>query len=886
MSTNARSAAKAVASAATATVDGYLRNMSKRQRIPATEGGRGTRRKMAMVTSANVPGDPVETRNVADDNPSESATDVDEWDEVELPVAFLHTKKEEESEKVSFVKKNPTDDGKGEAAKQESGDTISAVKAELMTTTRDETVVITPSSLKAELVNVDEEEAVASERPMVEGAQLPLVGQPRTSDTWRQRDPAYQAMLEQRDLLAAKRRSERIQRVCESLFALLAVLIRARLLWRESCHPGFVKRLLRLRIQRERDLKRLRGEGHSAKAAGAYVFLKAVATARVLASESSKPPHRKPSLAPGWVTCAKDAVQNKTSAAVKVLIDMINKHFRLEASAAPTLSSGRESAAGAGVGSVAQSFTEQDFTDWSVPVAPRFLFTKMAECRCRLSANAPVGLPHPLYFCVLFLALARVAGLSCRLVVAKLAKTPLEKARAAARAGGPANGDACASEGGGDAVDGEHEGSTRRPLRALSIFEGREKRKASDRIGDYGAASAGKWTKRPRSSARTEQDMKNSDELKSKKLPTSCYWVEVWSAERESFLSVNPCRSCATLWGASYTLSVSGHAAVDATPRYISKYSSAYTYGRRLGTCQQHRFLWRDKLAWDDSRELSEVLRETFNVAAPHTSALTQRQEQRESRQLHSLMYSEAVPTALNALHHHPLYVIESDLARHEGVHPKDASTIVGNVKGRMVYKRSAIVSLRSRDGWLREGRSLLTEDQPAYKVVAPPASRPFAAPSTFYGRWQTQPFEPQPLTVGDPPTIPHHGRTSWYILLDKAPPPGIVHMTQPQICRVARRMKLDFGLAVVGFERRRTDEHRRGHWETVINGIVVKQTDSAMLLRAYEEWVQLVQEQEAAKRRQRALHWWLLLAQRMLALKRLQEQYTRGLCAGAMPTQ
>ncbi|XQJ31278.1 DNA-repair protein, putative [Leishmania guyanensis] len=838
---------------------------------------------MAMVTSANVPVDLTEMRNVTEEDPRDLAANVDEWDEVVLPVTFLPAKKQEEGEKISLAK-NLADDDESEVVKDEPTYAVSVVKTEVTATTQSETITKTSSKVKAELVNVDEGEG-ASGRLLMEWAQLPLVGQSCASHTWRQRDPTYQSMMEQRDLLAAKRRSERIQRVCESLFVLLAVFIRARLLWCESCHPGFVKRLFRLHVPREEAPKRSRCEDSSAKVKGAYVFVKAVAAAKVLTAESTKPSYRKPSLAPAWVTCAKDVVQNKTSAAVRILIETINNYFKLKP-APPASSSGREASAGAVACGVAPSSVEQDFSDWSLPVKPRFLFTKMAECHYRVSADEPVELPHPLYFSLLFLALARVAGLSCRLVVAKLAKTPLEKARTAARAGGITNGDKDAIEGRGDAADDESEEGARRPLRALSIFQDREKRKASDRTGSSGAASAGKGLKRPRSSAVMEQDIKESEELKSKKLPTSCYWVEVWSAERESFLSINPCQGCSTLWGASYTLSVSGHVAVDATPRYISKYSTAYTYGRRLGTCQQHRFLWHDKLSWDDTRELSEVLRATFNVAAPHTSALAQRQQQRESRQLHSLMYSEAVPTTLNALHHHPLYVIDSDLARHEGVWPKDASTTVGSVKGHMVYKRSAIVSLRSRDGWLHEGRSLLTEDQPAYKVVAPPASRPFAAPSAFYCRWQTQPFEPLPLTAGDPPSIPHHGRTSWYILLDKTPPPGIVHMTQPQISRVARRMKLDFGLAVVGFERRRTDEHRRAHWETVINGIVVKETDSIALLRAYEEWVQLVQEQETLKRRQRVFHWWLLLAQRLLSLKRLQNQYAKGLSAGAMPTQ
>ncbi|KAK7201259.1 DNA-repair protein [Novymonas esmeraldas] len=885
MSSSSHRISKAVASAATATVDGYLRNMSKRQRIPAAEGGRGTRRKMAMVTSASVTANVVEESSVVGEDASSLAADVDEWDEVELPVAPPVAKKQEDHEELGAVKSYRALDGEEGGVKGEPALGASVVKGEAIGAQRAEAVEASSSVVKAELVIVDAE-TVSNERSLMEGAQMPLVGQPRSSDTWRQRDPAYEAMIEQRDLLAAQRRSQRIQRVCESLFLILAVFVRARLLWREACHPRFVRRLLRLRVSgaaAAAAAKRARHEEPSVQPESRFVFLRAVVSAKALAAEAAMPQHRKPSLAPAWVTCTRDAVQNKTSTAVKVLLNALNAHFKLVVPSVTDASASGDVAAG-GAGATA---AEPDFSDWSASFSPRFLGTALTERRGRVAADAPVELPHPLYFSLIFLALARAAGLSCRLVVAKVAKTPLEQRRTAKRAGGGAA-SAAGNTGGDDEVD-EEGGSENpsQPLQPLSIFHGREKRKAADHNSVDVAATGAKGTKRSRSSAEAgPRGAAAGEERRSKKLPTSCYWAEVWSPEREGFLSVNPNAGCATLWGASYTLSVSGHAATDATPRYISKYSAAYAYGRRLGTCQQHRFLWHDEVAWDDNRELSEVLRITFNVPAAHTSALAQRQLLRESRQLHSLMYSEAVPTTLNALHHHPLYVIETDLARHEGVHPKDASTTVGSVKGHMVYKRSAIVSLRSRDGWLREGRSLLTEDQQPYKIVPPPASRPFATPSAFYGRWQTRPFEPLPLVAGDPPSIPHHGRTSWYILLDKPPPPGIVHMTQPQISRVARRMKLDFGMAAVGFVHRRTDEHRRGRWETVLDGIVVKQTDSMALQRAYEEWVQLVQEQEAAKRRQRAFHWWLLLAQRLLALKRLQDQYVKGVAAGAMPIQ
>ncbi|KPI85269.1 putative Dna-repair protein [Leptomonas seymouri] len=887
MASNAPKGSKSVALVATASVDGYLRNASKRQRVPAAEGGRGTRRKLAMVTSASahapaeeseVP--PLESFNSVD-------TDADEWDEVVLPQASTAIKKQEVSDGTTVVKMNVADDDSSGAVKAEAASGLPVVKAEGTTLSTISDTQERISCIKAELINVDEN--VPDDAPVMEGAQLPLVGQPRSLDTWRQRDPAYEAMMEQRDLLAAQRRSERIQRVCETLFEVLCILLRARLLWRQCSHPKFVKFLLRLHLPASPgEAKRTRTEKIQAKGNQQHVFLKAVLDSKALVAESTEPRFRKLSLAPAWVSCAKDTVQNKTSTAVKALLDVINKYFKLAAAPevlAPTADASLSTPTTTlnvttDQAAAASPRAEQDFSDWSVSIVPRYLLTKLAELQARVCEESPVELPHPLYFSVLFLALAKLAGLRCRLVVARQGLKRKEEKRASSSNDLGGKEAEVGEEGGAD--DGTERAGRRRPLQKLSIFEGRQQNKMKDRQGSTAGGSAAKGAKRKRS----DDGDANNEELKSKKLPTSCFWVEVWSPEREVFLSVNPCKACATLWGAPYTFSVSGHVAVDATPRYTSKYSAAYAYGRRLGTCQQHRFLWHDKLSWDDSRELTEVIRASFNEDNAHTSALTQRQQQREKRQLHSLMYSEVVPTTLSALHRHPLYVIESDLARHEGIYPKDASTAVGSVKGHMVYKRSAIVSLRSRDGWLREGRSLLSEDQVPYKVVDPPASRPFASPSMFFGRWQTKPFEPLPLVPGDPPTIPHHGRTSWYILLDKPTPAGIVHLTQPQIARIARRMRLDFGLAVTGFERRRTDEHRRGHWETLISGIVVKESDSSMLLHAYEEWIQLVQEQEAAKRRHRAFHWWLLLSQRLLALKRLQDQYARGLGAGAMPMQ
>lgn len=881
MSTEGSRTSKNIASAAASIVDGYLRNASKRHRIPSAEGGRGTRRKLAMVTSMEVVQLPPEIPLGGSSSAvSFGAVDADdnEWDEIELPNAFIGVKKMEDSTLLKTLKEDAAaQDSSVGALKVDHEDALPLVKDEKAVAQLLNNGPGSVDVVKSEAYNVDDSDGVAAGN-MMEGFELPLGQRNKRTTTWRRQDPAYETMVEQRDLLAAQRRSERIQRTSESVVLLLSFMIRARLLWRESHHLRFAKSVLRLCV----DVPSTDGHDHALQSTSSpYVFIHAVRQAKAYAAAATDPSLRKLSLAPVWITCTKDSVNNRTSAAVKSLLTVVNKFFKLREDATPSsepfsvgrATNGDVSFSSNRVGVPLEENTSSnsvvpDFSSWSLPIRLRFLSSKFRETHWRLMENAPILLNHPFYFCSLFLSLASLAGLQCRLVIAKQERRSKE---------GNVELDSGATEGEAETRGSEGNGAEEvprvTPLRKMSIF---------------GAAGKAKTQKMPpgtkRSRSSSSKSTLDTPELRSKKLPTSCFWVEVWSPERESFVSVNPCEGCTTLWGAPFTFSFAGNVAVDATPRYTSKFSSCYSFGRRIGTCQQHRFLWRDKISWDDNREVSEILREGFNVSEKHLSSLERLQRQRETKQLQSLMYSEAVPTTLNALHRHPLYVIESDLARHEGVHPKDESTTVGSVKGHLVFKRSAIVSLRSRDGWLREGRSLLTEDQVPYKTVAPPASRPFASPSQFFGRWQTKTFEPLPLCAEDG-GIPHHGRTSWYVLLDQPPPPGIVHLTQPQIVRVARRMRLDLGLAVVGFVRQKKEEHRRGHWETIINGIVVKQSDSAALVRAYEEWIQLVQEQEAARRRQRAFHWWLLFIQRLLSMQRLQEQYAKGLLSGAMPS-
>nr|CCC50742.1 putative DNA-repair protein, fragment [Trypanosoma vivax Y486] len=700
--------------AAAVNVDGYLRNVSSRARVPVPSGGRGTRRRCAMVVAA---GDgQAKSDFISECSPAAD----DEWDEVVL----LNT-------------------------------VASAVG---MCFNKDKLRHSTRSS-------------------------LPPVTQ------WGAHITQRQQMFEQQQLLAAKRRTERMARTAEEVSNLVFALLRGNLIVRESRHPKLVRHLLRFRTAKENTLS-------------SYPFLIAAREAKEHYRRGLNPDLRAPSLTPCWVTANKDGVGNYTSASITTLLRALNSVFGLD-----------------------HTVESDVLSDWAVTLKPGYLIRKLSiPYPSSVDSGDKILLHHSLYMCVIFLALAHPVGLSCRLVMAirkrQSQDTPVSL------------------------PDGQAQQAV------MSIFCSSRKKR--------------------------QRDTTKEGEEVSRKLPLSCFWLEVWCPQKQSFISVNPTEGCSALFGAPYTFSIGGDVTVDVSPRYTMKYSSAFPY--RLGRCDKYRFFWKH-IGWNDTREASEIIADCFSRDLTRAS---REQQARERKQLQSLTYAEEVPKTITALRKHPLFVVESALARFEGIYPKDCTTIVGQVKGQVVFKRFAVVRLRSRDGWLREGLSVVAGAEP-YKVIPPPPSRPLGRSCALFGIWQTQPFSPEPLQNDG--SIPKHGNTNWYILLDKPPLAGLVHISRPNIARVARRMEVDFGVAVRGFKRRRLNECRVSGWEAVTDGIVVKESDASKVVRAYEEWTRLVEEQEAARRKQRANRLWLHFAQRLLAHLRVRQQYLEGASHGALAT-
>ena len=103
------------------------------------------------------------------------------------------------------------------------------------------------------------------------------------------------------------------------------------------------------------------------------------------------------------------------------------------------------------------------------------------------------------------------------------------------------------------------------------------------------------------------------------------------------------------------------------------------------------------------------------------TSAPSASNEESESGALKQLS-SAPIPTSVTALHGHPLYVLERHIGKYQALRPLangGSCEPVGELNGERVYLRSAVETLQTREGWLKEARDVRLEerDRPA-KVV------------------------------------------------------------------------------------------------------------------------------------------------------------------------
>ncbi|PPQ80442.1 hypothetical protein CVT25_001769 [Psilocybe cyanescens] len=267
-----------------------------------------------------------------------------------------------------------------------------------------------------------------------------------------------------------------------------------------------------------------------------------------------------------------------------------------------------------------------------------------------------------------------------------------------------------------------------------------------------------------------------------------------------------------------------------------------------------------------------------------------------EDQELEAVQLMEGMPTTMSGFKDHPLYVLTRHLKQTETIHPPPPTTPeLGKFRGEPVYPRSAVVSLKTAENWIRNtGRTVKSGEQPMkmVKIRAGTVNRmrelevlkdelnvaghdgPNGEGSSnsggevmqgLYAFSQTEPYVPDPVIDGKVPKN-NFGNIDLYV--PSMLPRGAVHIPFKGVAKIARKLGLDYAEAVTGFEFKK----RRAF--PILEGVVVAAQNGETLLEAFWEAEREAEEKARIKREERVLKHWTRLIHGLRIRQRLQDQY------------
>jgi len=260
----------------------------------------------------------------------------------------------------------------------------------------------------------------------------------------------------------------------------------------------------------------------------------------------------------------------------------------------------------------------------------------------------------------------------------------------------------------------------------------------------------------------------------------------------------------------------------------------------------------------------------------------------------------EAIPTSKAAFNNHPVYAIPSVLKANEVFAPDAKTRICGIFKGVPVYRRSDVHTALAAKKWLYQGRKVKDDEmkKPAKRVKArkkptPKGFQPLRSygvgagndgseearqrdiakgsgleeendgMQNLYGYWQTSPWSPIPVGANDPIPVNEYNNVELELLN-----PGLVHMQQHGLSKVAKKLGIPYAPCLLGFEG------HGGNRTPTIRGIVVHEHNVDILREAHTEFMSSQLEREHEKRAERIRKRWHKLIVGLLTKQRLEREY------------
>jgi len=383
-----------------------------------------------------------------------------------------------------------------------------------------------------------------------------------------------------------------------------------------------------------------------------------------------------------------------------------------------------------------------------------------------------------------------------------------------------------------ESIDKKHKGESREEFNQKTIEKLTKKK--------------GKDGEKPGESSRKPANKKKIKEVK----PGMDYWCEVFVGKWITVDIVNGKSNCASEMEGratkpvTYVLADNDFGVKDVTRRYAANYM---TQTRKI-RCPQD---------W-----LEAALRD---ITVPKDA-----RTEREDKELDASLEAAPMPTTVAGFKAHPLYVLERHLLKFEAIYPPNSLTL-GFIKSEPVYARECVHTLLGRTAWLKEGRTVIINQEP-YKVVkARPkwdrmtGNKVSDEPLELFGRWQTELFVPKPAENG---MVPRNEYGNVELFKPWMLPIGCVHLPINTLRGTAKRLNIDAAPAMVGWD------FSGGGAHPVYDGYVVAQERSEELMDAWNKDQEDKEERQREKREARVLGNWKKLVKGLIIKQRITARY------------
>ncbi|KAK2736655.1 hypothetical protein FQN57_000592 [Myotisia sp. PD_48] len=266
-----------------------------------------------------------------------------------------------------------------------------------------------------------------------------------------------------------------------------------------------------------------------------------------------------------------------------------------------------------------------------------------------------------------------------------------------------------------------------------------------------------------------------------------------------------------------------------------------------------------------------------------------QDRDQLELGELTSKSAAEGMPRNVQDFKNHPIYALERHLRSNEVIYPKREIGRVGVTKLSInkkiqplepVYRRADVCTVKSADGWYRQGRSVkpgeqpLKRRQPLRKATTPFAqadptqSDEEAAETPMYAAFQTELYKPLPVVNK---CVQKNAYGNIDVYTPTMVPEGGVHIKHPDAIQAARLLGIDFAVAVTGFKFK--GRHGTAVTEGIVAAVEYQEALDAVIDGLQDERAQ----QEDARKTMAALLMWKKLLIKLRVAERINSYRIEG---------